>query len=103
VDVLVGVVPDPGEDAQVGIAAVVDEARRAREVLAVDLEGGAAEPHVVALRVGELVQREQVDVLVLGDLGRVAAPVGFLGGDDLSNVLVDELSTLDRILASNTL
>jgi hypothetical protein len=102
VDVLVGVVAHAREDAQVGVAAVVDEARGAAEVLAVDLERGAAEAGVVAVGVGELVQREQVDVLLLHDLGGAAATLGFLRRDDLAHVLVDELAALDRATAVDT-
>lgn len=54
-DVLVGVVANAGEDAEVGVAAVVDEACRAREVLAVDLEGRATQARVIAVGIGELV------------------------------------------------
>ena len=92
---LIRVVADPREDAQVRVAGVVDEARGAREVLAVDLERGPAKPRVVAGGGGEFVKREEIDVLMLRDGGGCAALVGFVGRDDLADILVDELPALD--------
>jgi hypothetical protein len=66
-DVLVSVVANAGEDAQIRVAGVVDKARGAAEVLAVDFERGSAQSRIIAGWVGELVQREEVDFLVLGD------------------------------------
>ncbi|KAH6609862.1 hypothetical protein Trco_003208 [Trichoderma cornu-damae] len=95
VDVLVGVVAHAGKDAQVRLARVVDEARRAGEELAVHLQRRALEARVERLRVGELVEGEEVDVLALGDGGGGAAAVGLGGGDDLAEVAVDELAPFD--------
>lgn len=99
---LVGVVAHARKDAQVGLARVVDEARRAREELAVDLERRALEARVQRLRVGELVEGEEVDVLALGDGGGGAAAVGFGGGDDFAEVAVDELALFDGYLGSDS-
>lgn len=95
VDVLVGVVAHARKDAQVGVARVVDEARRARQELAVDFQRGAPEARVQGLRVGELVEGEEVDVLALGDGGGGAAAVGLGRGDDFAVVAVDELALFD--------
>ncbi|KAK1246083.1 hypothetical protein MKX07_005152 [Trichoderma sp. CBMAI-0711] len=95
VNVLVGMVADARKDAQVGLARVVDEARRARQELAVDLERRAPEARVQRVRVGELVEGEEVDVLALGDGGGGAPAVGLGRGDDFAVVAVDELALFD--------
>lgn len=94
-NVLVSMVAHARKDAQVRLARVVDEARRAGQELAVDLERRALEARVQRRRVGELVEREEVDVLALGDGGCGAAAVGFGRGDDLAEVAVDELALFD--------
>lgn len=99
---LVRIIADASEDAQVRVARVIDEASGAREVLAVDLERGAAQPRVVAGGGGELVQSEEVDVFVLRDGGGCTAAVGFAGRDDLADVFVDELPALDGEATVNT-
>lgn len=92
VNVLVRMVAHACKDAQVGIARVVDEARRPGQKLAVHLERRALEARVQRLWVGEFVEGEEVDVLALGDGRGGATAVGFGGGDDLAEVAVDELA-----------
>lgn len=94
VDVDVGVVVRGRVDGAVGVAGVVDEA------------GGPAEAHAVADVLGAsvllapLVQAHEVDVLVRGP--RLAAPVGFVVGDDFPAVGVDELASFEVLRASES-
>lgn len=67
VNVLVRMVAHARKDAQVGIARVVDEARRPGQELAVHLQRRALEARVQRLRVGEFVEGKEIDVLALGD------------------------------------
>lgn len=100
-DMLVGIVANTCKDSQIRFAAMVDKASGAREIFAVDLEWGATKAGVVALRVGELIQCKEVDVLVLGALGRGTAPVGLFCCDNLANVFVDKVTTRNRELTAD--
>jgi hypothetical protein len=102
VNVLVRMVAHARKDAQVGIARVVDEARRPGQELAVHLQRRALEARVQRIRVGEFVERKEVDVLALGDGRSGATAVCFSGGDDLAEVAVDELALFDGDLGMDS-
>lgn len=91
-NMLIGMIAHARENPQIRIARMVDEPRGAGQELAVDLERRAPQPLVQRLRVPELVEREQVDVLALRDVGLGAAPVRLGRRDHLAHVLVDELA-----------
>lgn len=76
------------ENATVGVARVVHEARRRAEFLPVD--------YVDSLVVDEEVQTEEVGVRVVRD-GEVFAGVGGFLGDDFAEVAVDELARADGV------
>jgi uncharacterized protein (DUF1786 family) len=101
-NVLIRMVTYPRKDSQVGLARVVDEARWSGEELAVHLQRRALETRVQRLRVGELVESEEIDVFALRDGGGGAATVGFCGGDDLAEVAVDELAPFYSYLRVNS-
>ena len=85
---LVGVITHSGEDTEIRLAGMVDEAGWTRGKLAVDFKGWPCESRVLRLFVGELVQSEEVDVFALSYLRLVSADVGFFGSDDFADVLV---------------
>jgi len=95
-DMLINMIADSGEDAEIGVAGMVDEARGTSHVFAIDFVWRPRKAIVIALWVGEFVEGEEIDVFALRDTRIFSASVSFVGGYDLADVAVDELSLSDH-------
>jgi hypothetical protein len=76
---------------------MVDESGRTREELAIDLIWVATKLGVRTLLVRKFVEREQVHVLALSNIGSGSATISFLRSDNLSDVTSNEGTLLDII------
>lgn len=100
---LVGVIGHDGEDSKIRVTRVIDEAGWAWEEFTIDFVRVITEASVGAVCVAELVEGEEVDILVWHVGSGETTAVGFLGGDELSDVASNELATLDIFCWANTL
>ena len=68
---------------------MVDKSCRTGNKLSVHFEGFTTKAFVFGLRIVEFVQGKEIEVLSI--LGILTTAVGFLGSNDLADVLINEL------------
>ena len=93
-EALESMISNAGEDPKIGITRVIDEPSRTGTKFTI-YEDGIGEGSVTIGVSLELVKLEEVNILLLGNIGLLATALGFLSGDDLSNIFIDELTLPD--------